>query len=75
MGCLLCGNFQCPGCGGAFVMRPPVTYEPLTIHNHLHDGLRHVGDVVKTNDFVIRHQFDSNGDIIGGMPEINPRFK
>ena len=50
-------------------------YDYLKIHNHLHDGVPHVGDRVFTDDFVIRNQFDPCGKIMKGFPEINPRFK
>jgi len=50
------------------------TFDHMKIHNHLHDGQQHVGDRVITNDFVIRNQFNSNGNLIGGMPEIHPKF-
>lgn len=52
----------------------PVQFDHMEVHNHLHHGLPHVGDRVMTDDFVIRHQFGPEGGIIGGMPEINPRF-
>jgi hypothetical protein len=50
------------------------TYDHMSIHNHLHDGQYHVGDRYMNNDFVIRNQFDGGGNLMGGMPEVNPRF-
>lgn len=51
-----------------------VKFNHLKIHNHLHGGLKHVGDVTMTKDFVIRNQFDTSGNLIGGIPRVNHRF-
>lgn len=53
----------------------PIEFDTLRFHNESHHGYRHVGDVVVTPDFVIRHQFDTRGSIIDDMPEVNPRWR
>jgi hypothetical protein len=64
-----------PQAGAAFgQMFTQPQYDYLSVHNHRHQGIPHAGDRVITNDFVIRHQFGPDGDILGGMPEIHPRF-
>ena len=77
MGCPRCNciGATCDYCLNMGARYQEINYEYLTRHNHLHDGQPHVGDRVTTPDFVIRHQFDRDGDLLGGMPEIHPRFK
>lgn len=51
-----------------------VTIDWMKVHSQRHGGIKHVGEKVITNDFVIRHQFDSSGNILGKNPTINARF-